>query len=139
MSSHSFDFSKEKRPSQLLPAGHRVVTVTEMIFGTSKKGNPQFITSIEDVETKKSMLLYLVSVPGKMWKLKSFLDALGLKPDFDTDQVIGKRITAIVEHKQEPWINQDGVTVQVTKCDATDFYAAPRPPVTAWEEEEGRK
>ena len=145
MATHEYDMSEEKRPPQLLPEGHRQVRITEMIFGKSKNGNDQFVTTIEDIKTRKAQPIYLGIVKGKRWKLKSLLDALELNKNdykFEVSDVIGKVVTAVVEHKIEPWINKKGETINQTKSDVNEFYpaeVAPVAPATAWEEEENAK
>ena len=44
MGDYQHDMKDEKAPAQLLPEGARLVRVTEMIEGVSKKGNQMFTT-----------------------------------------------------------------------------------------------
>lgn len=127
MGKYQDDMSKEKRPTGLIPQGKREVIVTSMELGTSKAGNPQFITSIEDVLTSISMNLYLVNVSGKRWTLKSLLDSVEVpknsegEHNWSEEDVIGKKVIAIVEHYSEPWINKDGVEVMSNKAKVREF------------------
>lgn len=122
-----YDMSGEKRPPQLLPEGARLVRVTEMMLGKSKADNEQYITTIEDVKTHKSMVIYLVAVPKKRWMLKSLLDACECPAsqdgvyNFEVPSIIGKSVIAMVEHFQEPWINTKGENVTNTKAKVTEF------------------
>lgn len=130
MSKYSDDLSQEKKPAGLIPEGQRLVKVLNMEASTSKGGNRMFITSIEDVETKTSTSIYLVSEPKKRWMLKSLLNAVGLEGGQDgiyswsEEDVIGKEVIATVEHYDEPWINRLGEEVLSKKSKITDFSEA---------------
>lgn len=140
------DMSQERKPAGLIPKGHRVVRVTEMIESKSKSGNMMFITQIEDVETRIGMAVYLVSEPKKRWMLKSLLTAVKAKAgedgvyEWDVTDVIGKTVTAVVDHVEEEYINRDGNTVKALKAKISEFYeyVAPVAPSTAWEEEDAK-
>jgi hypothetical protein len=140
-----YDMSSEKRPPTLLPEGHRVVRVTEMILGTSKKGNEMYTVTIEDVATHKSMQVWMVTEKGKRWMLKSLLTAVGVPAGqdgvykFEIPEVLGKTATAVIEHVKEPWVNREGETVDSIKAKVTEFYVAEKEPPTVWEEEETSK
>lgn len=130
MRKYSDDFSQEKKPSGIIPSGHRQVIVVEMIDGVSKaSGNPMFTATIEDIETKNTMQVFLVNVPKKRWMLKSLLNAVGVEGgqdgvySWDVTDVIGKQVTAIIEHYSEPWINRDGQSVTSNKAKVTEFIA----------------
>jgi len=145
MGDYQDNMSEEKRPPTLLPEGHRQVRVTEMIAGTSKRRNKQFVTTIEDTKTHKSMQVWLVSEPKKRWMLKSLLTAVGVPAgadgvyDWSVADVIGKQVTAVIEHVKEPWVNREGKTVDSIKAKVTEFYVAEKEPPTVWEEEETSK
>lgn len=142
MGDYQDNMNEERRPPVLLPEGHRQVRVTEMIFGFSKKGNKQFITTIEDIKTRKSMQIWLVAEPKKRWMLKSLLNAIGIAGgqdgvyDWSANDVIGHTVTAAIEHVQEPWINTQGETVNQTKAKVTEFLEKEVEPTTAWEQED---
>lgn len=130
MGEYKDDLSAEKKPFSLMPAGHRQVIVLEMIDGKSKSGNNMFTVTLEDIDTKSEMLVWLVSEPKKRWMLKSLLSAVGIAAgqdgvyDWSKSDVIGKQVTAIVEHYQEPWINREGKEVTSTKAKVTEFIGA---------------
>ena len=143
MGDYKHDMKDEKRPAQLLPEGARLVRVTEMIFGKSKKDLDMFTTTIEDVKTHKSMVCWLVAEPKKRWMLKSLLTACEIPAgqdgvyDWDVKDVIGKSVIAMIEHKEEPWINREGEEVKTMKANVTEFIQ-PEHDATgeaiAWEE-----
>lgn len=124
------DMSGEKKPSAILPEGLRTVRVTEMIKGLSKAGNNQFVTTIEDIETRQSMQVWLVAEPKKRWMLKSLLAAVEAPAsqdgvyDWSLTDVIGKTVIANIKHYKEPWINKEGVEVMLDKCKVADFLIA---------------
>jgi hypothetical protein len=140
---YEHDMKEEKRPVQLLPEGPRLVRVTEMIFGKSKKDLDMFTTTIEDVKTHKSMVCWLGAEPKKRWMLKSLLTACEIPAgqdgiySWDVKDVIGKTVIAMIEHKEEPWINREGEQVKTMKAIVTEFiqpekYATGE--ACAWEE-----
>lgn len=132
MGDYQDNMSAEKKPADILPEGHRLVRTTEMILGTSKNGNKMFTTTIEDVKTRKTMQVWLVAEPKKRWMLKSLLAACDLPAskdgvyDWSTTDVIGKPVIAIVNHIKEPWINKEGVEVQLDKCKVSEFLIPTR-------------
>lgn len=127
MGSYQDDMSAEKRPPTLLPEGERRLIITEMIEQTSKKGNRMFMTTVEDVGTKKSMTVYLVAEPKKRWLLKSLLSACEIPAgqdgiyDWSITDVIGKTVIGMVEHYEEEWTNRDNETVKTKKANITEF------------------
>ena len=122
-----YDMSQEKRPPSILQEGARLVRITEMIFGTSKGGNEMYTTTIEDTKTHKSMQVWLVATPKKRWMLKSLLAACEVPASqdgvysFETKDIIGKSVIAMIEHVTEPWTNREGVEVMQTKAKVTEF------------------
>ena len=130
MGEYKDNLSGEKKPFSLMPEGHRQVIVTEMIEGKSKSGNNMFTVTLEDIKTKSEMLVWLVSEPKKRWMLKSLLSAVEIPAgadgvyDWSKSDVIGKQVTAIVEHYTEPWINREGKEVTSTKAKVTEFIQA---------------
>lgn len=127
MSEHNHNMSEEKRPPVLLPEGARLVRITEMIFGKSKANNDMFTATIEDIKTHKSMQVWLIAEPKKRWMLKSLLTSCEIPAGqdgiygWDTKDVIGKSVIAMIEHFTEPWTNREGVEVQQTKAKVTEF------------------
>ena len=127
MGDYQHDMKDEKAPAQLLPEGARLVRVTEMIEGVSKKGNQMFTTTLEDVKTHKSMPVWLVGEKGKRWMLKQLLTACELPAgqdgvyDWSVKDVIGKSVIAMIEHVEEEWVNREGETVKTPKAKVTEF------------------
>lgn len=132
MGDYQMNMSEEKKPTGVLPEGHRVVRIIDMMPDVSKSGNNMFKTQIEDINTKTTMMLFLVSEPKKRWMLKSLLAACELPAaadgvyDWSVTDVMGKIVTAVVEHIQEPWINREGQEVMLKKAKVTEFYPAPK-------------
>lgn len=132
MATYKDDFSQEKKPFSLFPEGEREVRVTEMIASTSKAGNRMFTVSLEDIKTRATMQVWLIAEPKKRWMLKSLLTAVGVKGgedgtyEYDTTDVIGKKVIAIISHVKEPWINREGVEVMTTKAKVSEFLQAPK-------------
>ena len=122
-----YNMSEERRPPSILQEGARLVRITEMIFGTSKGGNEMYTTTIEDTKTHKSMQVWLVATPKKRWMLKSLLSACEVPASqdgvysFETKDIIGKSVIAMIEHVTEPWTNREGVEVMQTKAKVTEF------------------
>jgi len=143
MGEYNHDMKEEKRPAMLLPEGARLVRITEMIFGKSKKDLDMFTTTIEDVKTHKSMQVWLVAEPKKRWMLKSLLTACELPAgedgvySWDVKDVIGKSVIAMIEHVEEPWINREGEEVKTMKAKVTEFILPQKDAggeALAWEE-----
>lgn len=128
---YSDNMKDERKPSSLFPAGERIIRVLEMIETKSKAGNRMFQTVIEDVKTHATMTIFLVAEPKKRWMLKSLLTACQLPAgedgvyNWDTTDVIGKTVVAMVEHYPEDWINREGNKVTSDKAKVTDFLSAP--------------
>lgn len=129
MGKYKDDMSAERKPAGMLPAGERVVRVTDLEETTSKAGNKMFIATLEDVETSDSQKVYLVNEPKKRWMLKALLDACKAPKDasgvFDwsPEDVLGKKVSCMVVHYQEPWINRDGNEVMLNKANVKEFFA----------------
>lgn len=121
------DMSEEKKPASLLPEGLRGVRITEMIKGISKAGNNQFVTTVEDCQTRESMQVWLVAEPKKRWMLKSLLVAVKAPAgadgiyDWSLSDVIGKKVIANIKHYSEPWINKEGNEIMLPKCKVSEF------------------
>ena len=122
-----YNMSEERRPPSILQEGARLVRITEMIFGTSKGGNEMYTTTIEDTKTHKSMQVWLVATPKKRWMLKSLLAACEIPASqdgvysFETKDIIGKSVIAMIEHVEEEWVNREGETVKTPKAKVTEF------------------
>lgn len=128
MGKYQDDMSQEKKPSGMLPAGERVVMVTDLEDTVAKSGNKMFIATVEDVVTGESQKVYLVNEPKKRWMLKALLDACNVpksadgKHDWSPEDVLGKKIACMVTHYQEPWITREGKEVMLNKANVKDFY-----------------
>lgn len=130
MGEYQDNLKDEKRPSGIIPAGHRQVRIIELIDGVSKGGNKMFTGTIEDIETRTTMLVWLVNEPKKRWMLKSLLSACQLPAaedgvyDWSKSDVIGKQVTVIVEHVEEEYINREGNTAKAKKAKVNEFLPA---------------
>jgi hypothetical protein len=143
MGTYQDDMKDEKKPSGIIPEGHRLVRVLEMMPDVSKSGNNMFVTVIEDVKTKTNMTVWLVSEPKKRWLLKSLLNAAEVPAgqdgvyDWSITDVLGKAVIAVIEHYQEPWVNREGVEVSLNKAKVTEFLKPVKDSTgesIAWEE-----
>lgn len=134
MSNYKDDLSQEHKPSGIIAEGERAVRILEMIEGKSKSGNRMFTTTIEDIKTKTNMTVWLVAEPKKRWMLKSLLNACQVTAgadgvyDWSVKDVIGKTVSAIVEHFQDTYINKEAKEVTATKARVTEFllYVPPQ-------------
>lgn len=121
------DMKDERKGKALLPAGDRNCLIVSMEDKVSKAMNRMFVVTLRDIETNIEMDIFLVAEKGKRWMLKAFLSALGITPDaegifeYDPDLLVGKAIIAKVDHYTEPWINREGVEVQLNKAKVTEF------------------
>ena len=140
-----YNMSEERRPPSILQEGARLVRITEMIFGTSKGGNEMYTTTIEDTKTHKSMQVWLVATPKKRWMLKSLLAACEIPASqdgvysFETKDIIGKSVIAMIEHVEEEWVNREGETVKTPKAKVTEFIQPEKDATgqaTAWEDDD---
>ena len=129
------DLSQEKKPSRkrLLDKGWRnfkIVGCTDEV--KSKKGNNQYILTVQDEATGYEEDLYAVSEPGKRWFLKSILDAVGIKNENGVYQfepplknvLIDKRFHGLVEHEDNTYINRDGVEIKTVQHRINDVAVA---------------
>jgi len=105
----------EKSRPGLLDEGWRDFRVVKIVDAISKGGNPQFIITVRDLETGTDVEVYAVSVEGKRWFLKAFLAAMGIVEsaegtfDWDSDDLIGKHVSARVEHEPNDWVDRNNV------------------------------
>lgn len=130
MSKYRDDLSQERKPKGLIPEGNRLVRVLEMIESVSKGGNKMFTCQIEDLGTKEIMPVWLLNEPKKRWLLKSLLSACEVAAaqdgiyEWDTSDVIGKTVVALIQHEEKPWINREGVEVIVKNAKVLEFFEA---------------
>ena len=126
----------EKAPSRkkVLPEGWLSVTVESCEPSVSKAGNQMMIVGLKETETGYIETIYLVAEQGKRWQLKKLLTACGIEAgkdgvyDWDTDDIIGKKIRALNEPEDNTWINREGNEITTKQNRFTDFE------VTAWDE-----
>jgi len=115
--------SREKAPKRkkLLPEGWRTFTILDCKEAKSKSGNDMFIFSIKDCLTGYEEDIYAIATQGKRWFLKTILDAVGCSAsqdgvyDWDTDEVMNKEFSGLVEHEPNKYINREGETVETTQ------------------------
>jgi hypothetical protein len=130
MGKYQMDMNGEKKPKikKLLPEGWRQFDIIGCRQETSKKGNEMFVFTLQDVETKYEDEVYAVSTPGKRWFLKSILascDCVGASDgvyDWSEEDVLNKRVSGLVEHEPNDWINRDGETVHGKQHKITDIH-----------------
>lgn len=136
------DLSNEKKPTRklLMPEGWRNQKIISVSYGTSKKGNPQFIFSMFDSEKNYTTDVYAINVSGKRWALKSIMDACGYekvdeKYDLSEESVVkstkDKELCCLFEHEDNEWINRDGETIQTKQHRIVDFKPVEE---VAWDE-----
>jgi len=124
---YEMDMSTEKPPQSLLKEGLRDMVVKAVRNQKSKAGNNMFVFTLQDVETRQEIEVYLVAEPGKRWMLKSLLTACRIVPDitdkfiWEDSDVLEKKITCEVVTVEEEWINRDGVTVKTPKSKINAF------------------
>lgn len=104
------------------------------IDGVSKAGNAKVIVTIRDVETDYEEELHLVAEPKKRWFLKNLLDACGVSAaengvyNWSHKDIIGQKVSGLVEHEPNEWINREGETVKGTQHRFVEFKQV------AWDE-----
>lgn len=130
MGKYKDDMSNESKPSGILPEGERAVRIIDLEETVSKSGNNMFIATVEDIETKDTQKVYLVNEPKKRWMLKSVLEACNAPKneegafDWSPEDILGKKISCMVVHYQEPWINREGKEIMLNKANVKDFFPA---------------
>lgn len=131
------DMSEEKRPNtkKLLAEGWIKMRVESCTPSVSKAGNEMMIVELYHEPASYTEKLYLVAEKGKRWQLKKLLTACGIeagqdgKYDWDTEEIVGKKINVLNEHEDNTWINRNGETVTTKQNRFTDFD------VLAWDED----
>lgn len=107
--------------SILMNPGWILYTVTDVLRGTSKAGNPQFIITIEEPNTGSVDTVYAIDVKGKRWILKQFLAACKLGEDKDgkitwcEEDVIGMTVEAKNVPEKNEYTNRDGEKISEMK------------------------
>ncbi len=115
---YTMDMTGEDKNNFEMPDGWHAFEIVKMEEKVSSKGNPMFVAKVVYVEDVGCGCdIFLVSEKGKRWFLKQLLGAVGLEAsqdgvyDFDIEDVEGKTVLGLVEHKQEPdWIDRNNVT-----------------------------
>jgi hypothetical protein len=115
---YSMDMNGEKAPKRkrLLPEGWRDFTIVGCHPEKSKAGNDMFVFSVTDELTGYTEDIYAIATPGKRWYLKMILAACDCSAssdgvyNWDIPDVINKRISGLVEHEPNNYIDRDGVT-----------------------------
>lgn len=117
---YKMDMNQEKEPlrKKLLDEGEHVFEIVSCEPSISKSGNEMFIIELKHEESGYIDKIYPISVQGKRWFLKQILAACGLDAakdgvyDWDIPDIIGKKITGIVEHEDNEYINRAGETIK---------------------------
>lgn len=122
----SWDNEKAPNRRTLLPVGWRNFTITDCIKTVSKKGNPQFKMTLTDDITVTTTDVYAVAMPGKRWTLKCILDSVGVEKqeadDYDySPELLGQKLSALVEHEPNDYINRQGEEVKGWQHRLVDF------------------
>lgn len=91
----------DRDPFAPLDEGFHKVRLVEVDFTESKKGDPMAVWKFKSVDPQpdKELREYTVLTDAAIWKVAQIFDAFGVKPDVDTDDLVGK--TIIVEVGQE--------------------------------------
>jgi hypothetical protein len=106
--------NESSRPG-LLDEGWRDFRIMKIVDAISKKGNPQFVITVRDVETGTDVEVYAVSVEGKRWFLKAFLSAMRVEESddgtffWDSESLVGKHVGGRVEHEANDWVDNKQV------------------------------
>jgi len=125
------DMSKEKRPNikKLLPEGQLTMVIESCEPSVSKAGNHMMIIGLYNEDANYTETIYLVAEQGKRWQLKQLLTACGIEAgkdgvyDWDTEDIVGKKISVVNEPEDNTWINRDGNEVTTKQNRFTDFEA----------------
>jgi hypothetical protein len=123
------DMSQEKQPNikKLLPEGILTMVIESCEPSVSKAGNHMMIVGLHNEEEKYTEKVYLVAEQGKRWQLKQLLTACGIEAgkdnvyDWDTEDIIGKKVKVTNEHEDNTWINRDGNEITTKQNRFTDF------------------
>lgn len=145
--SYSDNLDNEPKPmrKKLLPEGWRNFKILAGKETTSKAGNPMFIFTIQDILTQYIEDIYCVYTPGKRWMLKALLSSCGIERNtdgnynWDIPELVDRKVSGLVEHEPNDFINRNGDTVKTTQHKIVDFQVENKnennEEKTAWEEE----
>lgn len=95
----------EDKAFPLLPEGPQLVKVKEVYPQDSKAGKPMVVFQFESIPDNVYLRLYTMNEGENRWMLKKVLHAITGQPqahgevEFDTNDLIGKRLSVIVEHE----------------------------------------
>jgi len=112
--------------------GDHDLEIINMQEATSKQGNSKYVIDFASADNPEDVLQQnLTNIPGKRWLLRQLLEAVGIKPeknkegkkiyDWETDDVIGKTITAQIVHDKTPFIGRDGNEIVIPKAKVIKF------------------
>jgi len=118
MAKYSYDMKGEDKNNFEMPDGWHDFEIVKLEDTKSSKGNNMFIAKVVSTEDYGiGTDVYLVSEKGKRWFLKSLLKACGCPAsedgvyDFDLEDIEGKTVQGLVEHKKEDdWTDRKGDT-----------------------------
>ena len=131
------NMDNERAPSGLLPEGQRELKIVSMEDTISKQGNAMFLTQVRDTATGDEQTIYLVSVQGKRWMLKSLLDSVGITKDndgnylWDIEDVVERVVSAKVVHQEESYLDNNAQERTSTKSRIMSFSES----TIAWDED----
>lgn len=119
---YRMDMSQEKEKDVLLPEGWREFRVVNVEEKTSTKGNPMFVWTLEDDETKQNKDVYAIATLKKRWFLKQLLKACDVIVEngeiylFELKNLKDKFIYGRIKHIEETFINKEGNEQKVLKA-----------------------
>ena len=112
--------------------GDHDLEIINMQEAISKQGNSKYVIDFASADNPEDVLQQnLTNIPGKRWLLRQLLEAVGIKPeknkegkkiyDWETDDVIGKTVTAQIVHDETPFIGRDGNEIVIPKAKVIKF------------------
>lgn len=137
----NLDFSNVKDGFALLEPGIYLATVTKIVSGTSKAGNPMLTWDFKfsDPSITKGARFWTSLSQGALWKLKSVLiNAFDVAPEtlettdfsFEPDDYIGMEVGLVIEHTEYEGkeidsvadiVSADEAQALISGVDADDF------------------
>ena len=127
---YQMDMSKEKEPEVLFTEGDHEFVVMTAREAVSKNNNTQIIATLISVKGKDTKTVYMITVEGKRWMLKSFLSACGIEKDpstgkynWDFPDIIGKHVVGVIKNVEEEWTDREGQTQKTPKSKIARFRA----------------
>ena len=129
MVKQTHNMSEEKKPNikRVLPEGWLPMTIESCEPSVSKAGNQMMVIGLNNEEENYTETIYLVAEQGKRWMLKKLLTACGIAAgkdnvyEWDTEEIIGKKINALNILEDNVWIDRSGEERKTQQNRFTDF------------------